>query len=134
MIAGMPVESSAGMTAWRSTIRERRLTSSVTSASIPSTPAAIGLPDDVAIVRAVLDGDREAFRALVDRESAPVIRACYRILGDMHEAEDAAQETFVTAYRSLAAWRADGPFGAWLARIAVRLAVRQAGRRTALSW
>ena len=92
------------------------------------------VPDDLTVVQAVLAGDREAFRVLVDRESAAVVRACYRVLGDMHEAEDVAQETFVTAYRSIATWRGDGPFGAWLARIAVRLAVRQAGRRKAVAW
>ena len=70
--------------------------------------------DDRAIVEAVLAGDREAFRVLVDREGAAVVRACHRILGDLHEAEDAAQEAFVTAFRSLAGWRGDGPFGAWL--------------------
>src|SRR5215813_4373038 len=106
MIAVVPVETSAGRTALRS----------ATSTDVP---------DDLDVVRAVLDGDREAFRVLVDRESTQVVRACYRVLGDMHEAEDVAQETFVTAYRSLATWRGDGPFGAWLARIAVRLAVRQ---------
>ncbi len=62
------------------------------------------------------------------------MRVCHRVLGDMHEAEDAAQETFVTAYRALATWRGDGPFGAWLARIGVRIALRQAGRRRAVSW
>ena len=38
------------------------------------------------------------------------------------------------AYRSLASWRADGPFGAWLTRIAVRIALRQAGKRRAVTW
>jgi RNA polymerase sigma-70 factor (ECF subfamily) len=90
--------------------------------------------DDRAIVAAVLDGDRDAFRRLVDREAAGVIRACHRVLGDLSEAEDAAQEAFVTAYRSLATWRGDGPFGAWLTRIAVRIAVRQASRRRTVSW
>jgi RNA polymerase sigma-70 factor, ECF subfamily len=90
--------------------------------------------DEAQVVQAVLDGDRDAFRLLVDRESASVVRACYRVLADMHEAEDVAQEAFVTAYRSLASWRGDGPFGAWLARIAVRLAVRQLGRRRAVIW
>ena len=83
---------------------------------------------------AVLAGDRDAFRQLVERESASVVRACHRVLGDLHEAEDAAQEAFVTAYRSLASWRGDGPFGAWLTRIAVRIAVRQAGRRRSVAW
>lgn len=82
----------------------------------------------------VLAGDRDAFRLLVEREAAPVVRASHRILGDLHEAEDAAQEAFVTAYRSLASWRGDGPFGAWLTRIAVRIALRQAGRRKAVTW
>lgn len=93
-----------------------------------------GQRDERAIVQAVLDGDRDAYRQLVERESASVIRTCHRILGDLHEAEDAAQEAFVTAYRSLAGWRGEGPFGAWLARIAVRIALRQAGRRQTVAW
>ncbi len=87
-----------------------------------------------AIVDSVLAGNRDAFRELVERESVSVVRACHRILGDLHEAEDAAQEAFVTAYRSLATWRGDGPFGAWLTRIAVRIAIRQAGRRKSVAW
>lgn len=83
---------------------------------------------------AVLAGDRDAYRHLVERESASVVRACHRILGDLHEAEDSAQEAFVTAYRSLASWRGDGPFGAWLTRIAVRIALRQVGQRRTVTW
>jgi RNA polymerase sigma-70 factor, ECF subfamily len=90
--------------------------------------------DDRAAVDAILGGDRDAFRALVDREAASVIRACYKVLGDPHEAEDAAQEAFVIAYRSLAAWRGDGSFGAWLSRIAVRVALRQFRRRKSVVW
>jgi RNA polymerase sigma-70 factor, ECF subfamily len=89
---------------------------------------------DRTIVDAVLAGDRDAFRHLVERESASVVRASHRILGDLHEAEDVAQEAFVTAYRSLASWRGDGPFGAWLTRIAVRLALRRLGQRKAVTW
>jgi RNA polymerase sigma-70 factor (ECF subfamily) len=85
-------------------------------------------------VEAVLAGDRDAFRVLVDRESAAVIRACQRILGDLHDAEDAAQEAFVTAFRSLAGWRAEGPFGAWVTRIAVRIALRRAQKRREVAW
>lgn len=90
--------------------------------------------DDRTIVEAVLAGDRDAYRRLVERESASVVAACARILGDRSEAEDVAQEAFVIAYRSLGSWRADGPFGAWLARIAVRLAIRNAGRRKQVTW
>jgi RNA polymerase sigma-70 factor (ECF subfamily) len=89
---------------------------------------------DRAVVDAVLAGDSEAFRHLVERESASVVRSAHRILGDLHEAEDIAQEAFVTAYRSLASWRGDGPFGAWLTRIAVRLALRRLGQRKPVTW
>ena len=40
----------------------------------------------------------------------------------------------MTAYRSLASWRADGPFGAWLTRIAVRIALRRVGQRRSVTW
>ena len=90
--------------------------------------------DDRTIVDAVLAGDRNAFRLLVDREGAAVVAACARILGDRAEAEDVAQEAFVIAYRSLSTWRADGAFGAWLSRIAVRLAIRRAKTRKQVTW
>ncbi len=90
--------------------------------------------DDRTIVDAVLAGDRNAFRILVDREGASVVASCARVLGDRGEAEDVAQEAFVIAYRSLGTWRADGAFGAWLSRIAVRLAVRRAQTRKQVAW
>ena len=88
--------------------------------------------DLAAAVARVLAGDREAFRVLVEWESANVVRTCFRILGTLPEAEDAAQEAFVIAFQALGSWRGDGPFGAWIARIAVRHSLRQAGRRKAL--
>ena len=110
--------------AWRPPI-----TSEPPSTSAPSTSI-----DDRAIVDAVLAGDRDAYRRLVEREAPGLIRACQRILGDQSEAEDAAQEALVIAFRTLATWRGDGPFGAWLTRIGVRIALRQAGRRRTVGW
>ena len=95
-----------------------------------STPADAPRDEEaLRIVAAVLAGDREAFGILVEREAAATVRACYRVLGDASDAEDAAQEAFVTAFRSLDTWRATGPFGAWLRRIAIRVAVRRAASR-----
>lgn len=74
------------------------------------------------LVDAVIAGDDEAFRMLVDREQAKVVAICRRVLRDGAEAEDVAQEAFLQAYRSLPTFRGDGPFGAWLGRIAVRMA------------
>lgn len=87
-------------------------------------------PVDRQLVDAVIAGDHEAFRTLVDRESQAVISICRRIVGDPAEAEDVAQDAFLQAYRALATFRGDGPFGAWLRRIAIRVAVaRLAARR-----
>lgn len=105
----------------------------LSASSPPSAPHPEEL-DERAAVDAVLAGDRDAFRSLVERESASVIRACHRVLGDLHEAEDAAQEAFVTAFRGLAGWRGDGPFGAWVTRIAVRIAIRRAKSRRDVTW
>jgi RNA polymerase sigma-70 factor (ECF subfamily) len=85
--------------------------------------------DDREIVQAVLDGDRDAFRHLVEREQVAVYRACLRVLGRPHDAEDVAQESFVIAYRSLGSYRGEGPLGGWLMRIATRQAFRRLGRR-----
>jgi RNA polymerase sigma-70 factor (ECF subfamily) len=85
--------------------------------------------EDRALVDAVLAGDREMFRVLVEREQGVVYRACLRILGRPHDAEDVAQESFVTAYRSLGSYRGDGPLGGWLLRIATRQAYRRLGQR-----
>jgi RNA polymerase sigma-70 factor (ECF subfamily) len=85
---------------------------------------------DRQLVDAVLLGNSEAFRVLVDRVSPSVIGVSRRILGDPDEAQDVAQEAFIRAYRALATFRGDGAFGAWVSRIAARLALaRLAGRR-----
>jgi RNA polymerase sigma-70 factor (ECF subfamily) len=97
-------------------------------------PTASVTYDEQAIVDRVLAGDRDAFRALVEREGPGVVRACHRVLADLQEAEDAAQEAFVTAFGALATWRRDGSFGAWLTRIAVRIAIRRAGKRKPVTW
>jgi RNA polymerase sigma-70 factor (ECF subfamily) len=78
---------------------------------------------DRQLVDRVLGGDTGAFRVLVDREAAQVIAVCRRILGNPTEAEDVAQEAFLRAYRSLATYRGDGPFAAWVSRIAARQAM-----------
>ena len=88
--------------------------------------------DDLQLARELAAGDERAFHVLVDQQATRVFRICYRILGRVDEAQDAVQETFVSAYRALATYRGDGPPGAWLARIATRQCWRRAavGART----
>ena len=89
--------------------------------------------DDRELSEAIVAGNRDALRLLVERESGPIIRACARILGDPDAAEDVAQECFVTAYQSIASWRGEGSLHGWLIRIAVNRALRIAkGQRRLL--
>jgi RNA polymerase sigma-70 factor (ECF subfamily) len=90
--------------------------------------------DDRAIVEAILGGRRDAYRIIVERDGPTLVRACHRILGDLHEAEDAAQEAFVIGFRSLSTWRGEGPLAAWLSRIAVRIALRKAKATKSVTW
>lgn len=87
------------------------------------------LREDRQLVDAVIAGDHESFRVLVDRESQSVIAICHRILGDPVDAQDVAQDAFLQAYRALATFRGEGPFGAWLRRIAIRAAAARLSTR-----
>lgn len=74
--------------------------------------------EDLALVERVLDGDQQAFSDLVTTYQRSVFNLTYRMLGDAREAEDAAQETFLRAYRHLDRYDTSRPFKTWLLSIA----------------
>ena len=80
------------------------------------------------LAEALAKGDLGAFGVFVDQQATPVLRICYRILGRLEEAEDAAQEAFVLAYRGLSSFRGEGSPEAWMARIATRQCWRRRSR------
>jgi RNA polymerase sigma-70 factor (ECF subfamily) len=88
-----------------------------------------GSVDDHALVAALREGDRHAFGVLVDQETPMIYRACLRILGRPHDAEDAAQEAFLAAFRSIGGFRGEGSVRGWLMRIATRQAFRRLAQR-----
>jgi RNA polymerase sigma-70 factor (ECF subfamily) len=88
-----------------------------------------GSVDDRALVSALRAGDRRAFDVLVERETRAIYRACLRILGRPHDAEDVTQESFVAAYRAMSTYRGEGSLRAWLLRIATRQAFRRLAQR-----
>lgn len=64
-------------------------------------------------------GDQSAFMRIVEAYQRPVYNLCYRMLGgDVVEAEDAAQETFLRAYTKLGTYNAGRKFSSWLFSIA----------------
>jgi len=58
-----------------------------------------------------------------------VYTLAYRILGDLHAAEDVVQETFIKVMKSLSTYRGDGPIAAWLYRIGYRETIAATRRR-----
>jgi RNA polymerase sigma-70 factor, ECF subfamily len=77
-------------------------------------------------------GDDGAFRELTDRHRRELQLHCYRILGSMHDAEDALQETLLSAWRGLPRFEGRASLRAWLYRIATNRcldSLRDAGRR-----
>lgn len=68
-------------------------------------------------IERVLAGDERAYEPLVTENQTKVYRLALRILKNEADAEDAAQETFLKAYTSLADFRGDSRFSVWLYRL-----------------
>lgn len=89
--------------------------------------------DDIVLVRAALGGDQTAFAALVRRYSGAVFNQAYRMLADVHEAEDAVQEVFLRAYRRLDSFDPERRFVTWLLSIGSNYCIDRLRRRRG-SW
>src|SRR5208283_2712221 len=79
--------------------------------------------NDHEAVRAVLDGDKEAYGALVVRHSHSLFRVAFRITGNEADADDVVQEAFLRGYRKLETFESRASFSTWIYRIAVRCAL-----------
>jgi RNA polymerase sigma-70 factor (ECF subfamily) len=76
-----------------------------------------------------LDGDDTAFGQLVEQYQRPVFSLCYRMLGNSKAAEDAAQESFIRAYRNLKRYDPNRSFATWLLSIASHYCIDQMRKR-----
>jgi RNA polymerase sigma-70 factor (ECF subfamily) len=83
-----------------------------------------------ALVDAARAGDREAFGELVVLHERLVFRTSLAALGHPEDAEDAAQEAFVMAWRKLPGFRGDSTFRTWLLTIVWRKALDRRRVRT----
>ncbi len=81
--------------------------------------------DERELARRVRQGDREAYGELMRHHQQAVFNVAYRLIGDAREAEDAAQETFIRAYRFFERYDLDRPLGPWLKRIAVNVSLNR---------
>ena len=75
------------------------------------------------------DGDAQAFSELVEAYQRPVYNMCFRMLGNAQEAEDAAQETFLRAYKAIKRYDPKRKFATWLLSIAANYCIDQHRRK-----
>jgi RNA polymerase sigma-70 factor (ECF subfamily) len=83
---------------------------------------------DLGLVEAARSGDEEAFASIVRGSADRLFAVAHRILRDVGRAEDAVQQTLVTAWRELPALRDADRFEAWLHRILVHACYAEAKR------
>jgi len=86
---------------------------------------------DWALVKASLDGDRNAFAELVERYRPAVCRIVFRTLGNTADGEDAVQEVFIRVMISLSKYDRRYPFAPWILKIASNYCIDQIRRRKA---
>lgn len=79
--------------------------------------------DDRDLITYAQQGDRQAFTELVCRHQGSIVSLTYRMCGDLHLAEDAAQEAFVRVWQNLNSYKPKYAFRSWLYRIATNAAL-----------
>ena len=96
---------------------------------LPREGARIGEQDEAVLVARAMAGDRAAFGVLVARYAATARRVARAVLGDPDEADDAAQDAFLSALVKLDQYDRHRPFGPWLMRIVANAATDRRRRR-----
>ena len=87
---------------------------------------------DLILVRRAQAGDVDAFGELVERNRRAVLRAALAAVGSATEADDVAQEAFITAFQKLSGFRAESSFKTWLLTITWRKAIDR--RKSVTKW
>ena len=85
--------------------------------------------EDTDLAARAQSGDRDAFGELVSRYAGPARRAARAVLLDDDDADDAAQDGFLSAWRNFDRYDPERPFGPWLVRIVANAAMDRVRRR-----
>lgn len=103
------------------------MTQAVRRAEVPASE--VPGDGDLQLVDRAVGGDTGAFDDLVRRHECRVFRMAMSVTGNEADAEEALQDTFLSAYLHLRDFRRDSRFSTWLTRIAINAALHKVRRR-----
>lgn len=86
-------------------------------------------PNDEELVAAILAGDRDRFGELVGRYQGRLVNYLYRLVRNLEEAHDLAQEVFFKVYQALDRYDSRYRFSTWIFRVAQNAAIDQIRKR-----
>jgi len=92
-----------------------------------------GSDDDTKLIEQSLTGDPEAYAALVNQHQKMIRAVAFRMTGSLDDAEELAQDAFLSAYRQLGSFGGGSKFSTWLCKIAINLSLdwrRRESRRS----
>lgn len=79
--------------------------------------------DDFNLINRFKDGDASAFDEIISKYQDKLYNLCRHMLGNAHDAEDAAQDVFLKAYQNLNKFKPDSSLYTWLYRIAINTCI-----------
>ncbi|MFO7850896.1 MAG: RNA polymerase sigma factor [Bacteroidota bacterium] len=85
--------------------------------------------DDLDLVSRIVDGDNRAFQEIIRRYENMVARTVKGMLGDIQQADDVGQDTFIRLYKSLRDFRGDSKLSTYIQRIAINQSLNEIRRK-----
>ena len=89
--------------------------------------------NDVEIIQMLKNGDREAFRELVEEYKQMVYNVCYGFVKNSDDAEDISQDVFLSVYKNMKRFKQESKLSTWIYRIAVNRSLNFARKKKFLS-
>ncbi|KXG42521.1 RNA polymerase sigma factor SigW [Tepidibacillus decaturensis] len=86
---------------------------------------------DKRLVTKAKEGDTQAFAELITQYKDKIFNLAYRMLGNIQEAEDVSQDTFIRVYTNLSRYDDQHKFSTWIFRIATNLAIDRMRKKKA---
>lgn len=93
-------------------------------------PAGSRTPDEAALIEQARAGDMSALSRLVSRYQDRIVNTCWRLCGNLDDAQELAQEAFLQATRHIGKFQQRSGFYTWLFRIAVNLSISHRRRQS----